>query len=388
MTAEVAAHPSTQIPLPQRHSGDTRVQKAFSLGWQIAQLYHYPVPLETLEPQPSAERLPGLSSLSDARRYALLARTIGAGFLSLAIPADPGAPPPSVTGTLQALNKDGHTAAEVRQAALDLHVALLEALNVADYRLGKAYGLGHALCETATLPMIMTQAGQTAQTQKVLDASGVLTITRWLAALKTDLPDHASYAVSRSVQTWRTQWPTLTNENPEAALTALVVQGRVWRVLLSGEKAAIDMLSAGDYIRAAEAMLGRAGRLTTQVIRHFWWAILAVLLTVTAVIVLISTTGAFTRSGKLTADLLTVLAGLGISVKSLTSVGGKIAIKLETPLWQSELDESVAVAAMRLPHGTQATRRHGDDVGKLRPAAEPTRNGPTPDPTSGATTGA
>jgi hypothetical protein len=348
-----------------------RVQRAFSLGWQTAQLYHYPVPLETLEPVPLTDELPGLSSFSDTRRYALLARTIAAGFTRLAVAPDPVQPPPSVAATLDALNKPGHTSQEVRQAALDLHVRLLEALNVADYRLGKAYGLGRALCEITSIPMITAHASKTTVLADLFRPERLLTITRWLAALKTDLPDHASYAVSRSLQAWSGQHQRLAKADLPATLTALGVQGRVWRVLLSGEKAAVDLLSAGDYVDAAEALLGRSRRLVTNVIRHFWWAIVGMLIVVAAVIVTVSLSGAFSSAGKLTTALLTLLAGLGVSVKGLSAAAGKIASKLEAPLWQSELDESVALAAVRLPHDRTVPRRHGDTVGLLRPPQRP-----------------
>jgi hypothetical protein len=36
----------------------------------------------------------------------------------------------------------------IRRAILDLHIALLVDLTAADYRLGKAYGLGRALADT------------------------------------------------------------------------------------------------------------------------------------------------------------------------------------------------------------------------------------------------
>ncbi|QDP95645.1 hypothetical protein FOE78_06750 [Microlunatus elymi] len=369
---------SVAPPNPEKHSGDPRVQRAFTIGWQVAQLFAYPVPLEPLEPHPLDGELPGLDQLSAARRYRLLARTIAAAYETLSVPQDPVGPAPSVDATIAALNRAGHTADEVREAVLALHVQLLEALNAADFRLGKAYGMGRLLSETTTLvgaggPDRPDPAGQQRALEALFASDRLLVLKRWLSALKSDLPDHTAYAVSRSLEAWQGQH----RADPDTARAALRSQGHIWRTLLSGEKAAVDLLSAGDYVAASRAMLHRMARLGAVLVRTFWWGILIVVAALAATIVGVSVSGNLTGVTKAITNLLASLVALGVTVKGLSMAAAKVAAKLEVPLWQSELDEAVAVASTRIPSGATLARRSGGTVGKLEvlptPAGEPQR---------------
>ncbi len=97
-----------------------------------------------------------------------------------------------------------------RDATLDtiftLHCRLLEALTVADFLLGKAYGLGRAIAETTFLPAnAITGEQRQQQFRCMFEAGRLITIKDWLADLKTLLPDHTAYAVSRGLHDWQ-QW--------------------------------------------------------------------------------------------------------------------------------------------------------------------------------------
>ena len=53
----------------------------------------------------------------------------------------------------------------------------------------------------------ITDEQRAGQFRCVFDAGRVITIKDWLADLKTLLPDHTAYAVSRSLHDWQTGWP-------------------------------------------------------------------------------------------------------------------------------------------------------------------------------------
>jgi hypothetical protein len=131
----------------------TDVERAFALGWQLAELFHSPVHQSPVEYGEAGNRLPGISELAPPNRSVLLARQIESGILVLHLPDQPNDPPPSSKEVENLLRADPpRSRTEVRQAILELHINILETLTVADFRLGKAYGLGRALAETVIVP--------------------------------------------------------------------------------------------------------------------------------------------------------------------------------------------------------------------------------------------
>lgn len=347
-----------------------RVQRAFALGWHVAQLYHAPVARDPGQAEAPEPRLVGLSGLNPGSRYRLQLRMVEADIHAIGLTAVGDAHVPSTLPIEQTLLAAAHTGDQVRAGIYQLHVALLEALTVADFRLGKSYGLGRALAETALVPISSPPDQREAALSELLKPGRILELTRWLSALKSELPDHAAYATNRTLETWIGQNPEVLRADMPATVAALNQQGRVWRALLSGEKAAVDMLNEGDYLKAAEALVVRSGRLLGNFFRHFWWAVLATLVVAGLLVWWIYATH-LTSGSKVAASIATVAAGLGLSVKGATGALTKAATSLEGPLWQSELDESIAIAATRLPvKAAKPQRRTGNRVGELRPAPE------------------
>jgi hypothetical protein len=347
-----------------------RVRRAFALGWHVAQLYHAAVPRNPEQAEVPESRLVGLSGLNPASRYRLQLRMVEADIRATGLTAVADADLPSTLPIEQALVAPGHSSDQVRAGIYQLHVALLEALTVADFRLGKSYGLGRALAETALVPMSSPPDQRDAALSELLKPGRILELTRWLSALKSELPDHAAYATNRTLETWCGQHPDVLRADMPATVAALNAQGRVWRALLSGEKAAVDMLNEGDYLKAAEALVVRSGRLLASFFRHFWWAVLSTLVIVGLVIWWIYATH-LTSGSKVAASIATVAAGLGLNVKGASGALAKAATRLEGPLWQSELDESIAIAATRLPgKAAEPERRSGNRVGELRPSQD------------------
>ncbi|MGH9061618.1 MAG: hypothetical protein ACRDZY_19215, partial [Acidimicrobiales bacterium] len=131
---------------------ESRVRRAFVLGWHVAQLYHSAIPRSPDAPQLPQPRLVGLSGLNPAMRYRLQLRMVDADIRAIALAGEVDAPVPSTLPVVRTLLTADHPSAQVSAGIYALHVALLEALTVTDFRLGKAYGLGRALAETALVP--------------------------------------------------------------------------------------------------------------------------------------------------------------------------------------------------------------------------------------------
>src|SRR4029453_13512495 len=72
------------------------------------------------------------------------------------------------------------------------------ALTAADFRLGKAYGLGRALAQTALLP----DAKHPETFQQTFARFRLDNLLGWLADLRSAFPPHAAEAVSGSLQAW------------------------------------------------------------------------------------------------------------------------------------------------------------------------------------------
>ena len=133
--------------LPFAHCG---ICRAVALGWQVTQLFHAPVHQGPATDPPRGRDLPGRSEFPGASQSTWLGEQIQSQLEQLL--ADP---PPVLMEAMSDVLAALTDPARRRDATLDviftLHCRLLEALTVADFVLGKAYGLGRAIAETALL---------------------------------------------------------------------------------------------------------------------------------------------------------------------------------------------------------------------------------------------
>ena len=361
--SEIAVHGGTppsvngQV-LPFAHLG---ISRAVALGWQVAQLFHSPVHQGPATDPPRGNHLPGRSEFPGASQSTWLGEQIQSQLEQLL--ADP---PPvlmeAMSEVLAALTDPGRRRDATLDAIFTLHCRILEALTVADFVLGKAYGLGRAIAETALRPAgAMTEEERADQFRCVFEAGRLITVKDWLADLKTLLPDHTAYAVSRGLHDWQ-RWVAGDRQVGDwaAARATIRVQGRIWRELLTGEKAARDILSLSDYLAA-----GRRG--AVEMIRRFWWLIAATAVLTAGVIY----AGAYLHG---LPDLVRVVGSLAwlAGAASLFAKGSSVVLgpgvtQAEGWLWQTELDGSVAVAATRLPPGATKSAAGGASVGELAP---------------------
>jgi hypothetical protein len=339
-------------------SGNARVCAAVSLGWEMAKLYHSPVHAGAAGDPARGGRLPGISGFSGATRSKWLAEQIDANLTSL-LPMPPGSVMEALGTVIGRFGDDQRHRDETLDAVFTLHCRLLEALTVADFRLGKAYGLGRALAETTLVPAAAEADDLAGAFGELLAAGRAATIKDWLVELKTMLPDHAAYAVSAGLTDWQ-QWVAAPRAATDwrSAQLEMRVQGQLWRGLITGEKAAADMLNLSGYLAAARQIAKRA------IVAARWPIVIAVLAAV-GVIITVVTLHSVSPTARLAAALAWVGATLAAAYKASGSLLGSAVKGAEGWLWQTELDESVATVATRMPPPAQHRRVTGAEVGTM-----------------------
>jgi hypothetical protein len=315
-------------------TADPTVSLTFALGWQMAELFRADL-------RHRSERrdgdLPGLGSLSDEERREISVDQVQAALTQLT-PAIQKAgltmPTNELNGVRIAL---GNWTAAGPPAVEALHLKLLGTLTAAAFRLGKAYGLGRALADTCRKPIDADGV------KDELDPFRVANLLAWLDELSTALPPHGAHSVYTSLKQWR-DW-AVANKLPADATTTIKRQGELWRALLSGEKRGTEMLEIGNYLQAAGKVAGRMSSIFWRAVLHFWWLVLVVAALIAGAVLLFIKGG----SGHIVAGAGTLLAAFGLSWKGVGGALGKLAGKLEQPLWGAVLDRAIADAITLKP---------------------------------------
>lgn len=221
---------------------------------------------------------------------------------------------------------------------------LLIGLTAADYRLGKAYGLGRALADTCA--SARGDPDQRARKALVhhLEPHRALVLVGWLDDLTSVLPPHSGQAVADSLQRW-TNWgetaklADLPAGEVSDTIRVLHRNGQRWRAILSGEKNARDPLRTDDYVTACRGLLTRIGAIG----RSLAWQLKGPLAAATVLIVLGLVLMFLNRStAQVLAGLGTVAGGLGITWRSAAGAMGRVSLDVGRPLWSAELDVAIA----------------------------------------------
>jgi hypothetical protein len=354
----------------------TSVPTAIALGWHVTELFHGTIPREAPQPPAAAPlTLPGLSDFTSYELFGLRLAQIDTGIQKLG----PTAQSADIKTCLAKIRTDvaeakiNHDA--VAGDVVALHKALLTALTAGDFQLGKAYGLGRALAETVLIPCDAKPAERAEQFAAQFKPYRLTNLYNWLADLKSSLPPHAAYAVSFALRSWATLVNPVTppvqgqsfDATDERAARALHRQGQVWRSLLSGEKNGQDFLKATDFVQAAVQLVRRFRALLGGFLEQSGTSLLIALVVVVIVgAVVAAGVALFDKGTAVWAGLATLLAGLAGTWQSVSKALGQAIAKAQQPLWDSELDESIALAATYLPKGVpKPTRQPDDKVGEL-----------------------
>lgn len=325
------------------------VTAAFALGWQMARLYSGPRSSDQGSKPPVD--LPGLSALTSESLIALGLGQVDAGLAVLTdfLGEQVALPTTNATRTVIA---DGTASADaVRNAILDLHVQILTRLTAADYRLGKAYGLGRALADTCS-----PAEGDDDQRRKLLahhlEPHRALVLVGWLNDLTSVLPLHAGKAVEGSLLAW-TSWGEAANiggmlpETVNSSTRALHSNGQRWRAIISGEKDARELLTSDDYVTTSRGFLERVGSIG----RSLAWR-LKCPLTVTLALIVLGLVLIFRdrSTAQVLAGLGTVAGGLSVTWRSAAAALAHVSLNVAKPLWTAELDVVIAGRLTQLPH--------------------------------------
>lgn len=328
-------------PLPDPH-----VSVAFSLGWQMAELYQptsWPA-----GPPALADELPGLNELSAAERALLSLHQVDVALSRLqATITEHGLTCPTTKEAKETLETVDPSDQAFREKVFALHKSLLSTLTAANFKVGKAYGLGRELADITRRPSKLSDI------KEQLEPERVAAVLAWLTDLTSALPAHAGHSVDKSMQQWR-DWalsPDMNKDEDEQHVIALFHrQGERWRALLSAEKAPTEFLDLQGYMFGGSDMLRELGALSWRFLRRFAvLVILAVLLFAGGVaLILIDSNSAHTAVG-----IGGILASLGVTWKGAGNSLGKTAGKLEQPLWGAALDRQIADVLTLLPGSKQ-----------------------------------
>jgi hypothetical protein len=324
------------------------VQRAFRLGWRFAQLYHNPH-RATLEASARngklPKHLPSLSELSDGNRTELILREIQHDVAAIK-PALSAADDPVSLDTLLNVMRGPIDSKGKKTQIVETFRLLRIQIGADDARLSTAIDLGRMLADTVIPP------DASGSFKAEFDHYRLQNAYDWLEDLHTSFPKNAADAVRGSLQYWE-EWAN----NPSIAARAaddtyakraLTLQGERWRRLLSGEIFAESLLAAENYRQAASEYLSRTARLTLSFVRRYWPAVTLVLGGTGAIIWTILNY-APTGAASVAAVIATAAGSLGISWKGVGSTLGKVAAKLEQPLWTAEVLEAIIVATFIPP---------------------------------------
>jgi hypothetical protein len=353
---DAVEHPPV-LPAP-----DPNVTAAFTLGWQMAELYRP----DAMAPPPACDAdLPSLGRLDEAERAQISLDQIKVALVKL----DPTVqaadlPLPDVKPVSDAFEA-GVDPAGRRPAIRALHVALLSTLTAADFRLGKAYGLGRSLAD------ICRATGTWAELEVEFETERIEPLCARIEDLASAFPAHSAHSVSGSLRLWRDfvagPPPPEAAARRQAALDALVRQGQLWRSLLSGERSGADMLEIPDYLDAAGRLLTTTRGLAVHFVKHFPVVVVAILALFGGGVALILDPQ---TSDSILAGAGGILASLGLTWKTLGATLGGLGGTLEQHVWEAELDNAITDAITMPPIGTGRPGPPTDDAAE--PAGAPT----------------
>jgi hypothetical protein len=382
ITVAASSTPAPEVADANASPADASVSTAVDLGWQIVTLHRWSAGLGNAKPQAGGAHLPGRLDLSEFTQAKLLSQQIDFSTRKLIAPVgtDLGG---ALTAVQSFFDTNGSSVDDLRNRVRALHLQILESLTVQDLRQAKGYSLGQILADTAADPERSNGDSFRRQMRDLLAGTEIASAYSYLSELKSLLPDHSAYAVTytlRDWQMWAGKAESATDNFPEGA-TALQRQAETWRLLLTGEKKATDLLDVGNYATAAREVFGRVVAATRP---YLPWILIGLVFLAAAVWGL-SQFHDVNPSTRYIANLIWLGGVLGISLKGAGALIGTALKDVEGWLWQSELDESVVEAAAHLPDNTKHKRLRGSRVGEM--FYEPKPQPALPPPADGSTAG-
>jgi hypothetical protein len=331
-------------------AADPNVAVAFMLGWQMAELYR---PHRRRRTKPlSQEDLPGLGALEDSARIKILVDQVQAGLTRLHDTVSvTGLSSPDISELRPKL--EGADEQRRRQAVWGLHMDTIALLTAANFRFGKAYGLGRALADTCRKPENCGEVCEELGRRRIANLLG------WLDELSSALPQHAGHSVAASLERWRdcaAQWKDGTSPiSDDELLRRLRRQGELWRALLSGEKHGSEMLEIDNWLDVAHGFMRRAGRIGRGLVLRMPLLTLLILALFALGVWLMLRQHA--EPASIVAGAAGIVGSLGLTWKGIGGTLGQLLEKLEQPLIGAATDQAIADAITLLPRYSKHDRR-------------------------------
>jgi hypothetical protein len=358
-----------EVRRQESSKANAQVGAALRLGWYLGALAH---PAD-LDRGPAAIRGAGtgLGALTEGQLVDFCHSHASVAFGKLREVVESGTSlPDSEMETLRACIDSAQDDAR-RDAARAAHSKALSVLSAADFRLGKAYGIGAALIDLTTRP-----TGKIALREH-LSAARIAPVVAAIDDVSSALSPHAGHGVRESLREWQKsveQGSEVAPDNDET-WQLLARQAELWRSVLAGEKVGADLLEIDDYIDAADRLSSRMRGMALRLVRTFPEASVAVLVLFVGGVLLVALTDS---AAAIAAGAGTILASLGLSWRAVGRSVGSLAGKLEQPLWGAELDIAItrAITLLRREEGRDASRERRETAAELAEVA----SSPAPSP--------
>lgn len=357
--SRAASNGSTPPVDPARAKLQRQVAQAFALGWHVEELYRFEILLSppSKAAGSSPKSLPGISGLTAAQRKDVLIRQVKFDLKDLWDLGDGNPPLTEVNSKLDALRGATDTFVGLVD---ELHRILLEALTIADFRLGKSYNLGRSLGEA----VITAGAAKTSNELRdcfrdCLSTDAVFDLQASLLDLRDWYAKYAADAVSTTLGAW-SLWsvrPTIDgkknvrwNEPDDFASIkgAIKRQGDMWRGLLSGEKDPANIAGADAYFRAMASVVRRMSLLAVRFLTTAIGFLLFILVIVAGLALWIAASSP-NNSGGVLGAVVALLGALGVTTGSVGASVKQAWSKAESPLWEAEVSQAIAQAAWKNP---------------------------------------
>lgn len=318
----------------------------------------------------SADHLPGLTELTPGRRREILCLQVRR---DLAQPGVWTQPPngPAVSDLDNAMQGAGELgdAEAFRAQVAGIHEQVLSGLTVANFKLGKSYGLGRALADMAIIPITVapdTKLGKVSELEtghvflEILRAQfgggPAFTAQSWLLDLRDSFAQYASDAVATTLGGWAL-WvirPTIGQadsvdwakpDHVQQVQRALRRQGDVWRGLLSGEKVPQNIAGADYYFAAMASVVRRVAGLALRFIGTSIGLLLFLLVVLSGAALFFASQAKGGNTSGVLASVVALLSALGITTGSIGATVKQAWGRAEQPLWNAEIAAAVANAA-------------------------------------------
>lgn len=347
-----------------------RVQRAFALGWHVAELWS--LPKDVRDPSIETDPLAPAPDLDFLTRSRLLLDQISADLDRLGIQLPGGVRALAGTGPPSNAGPDPKVDAQAEPWDIAaLHRAILLPLTVRSAELGKAYSVGVGMARVVleayeeAQPALLAAAaasdpGASLNEVKECVAKGftedrVRALWSEIKDLKSRFPPYAADPIAAGLADWR-NWAVgsqVKRGQPSASDQVLTVsyrlrrQGQIWRALLSGERKPTDVLLTANFIDGAVDLVRKYSSLVVRTLGANLGTLLAVVFAAAVLAVAVVVLQRFNNSAL--TWIAGLLAALGVTGAGIMATLKSLVSRAEQALWETEVTAAIGVAINYVP---------------------------------------